>query len=291
MDKKLFNLILVAVLAVLVGLILIKKQTEGPVLKELLAQQMMILKAQSRIETKMAQPQPTNLFGGDQNIATLLVKQQLLEQRIAILEAQIKNAQNAPAQPQNAQNNFQGPPQEDYSKVYNIPAGDTPIIGKKDAPVTIQEFVDFQCPFCARFHPPVLEVLKVYPNQVRYVIKNFPLPFHPMSKPAAKAALAANEQGKYAEMADAILADNSSLSEDKFKELAKKIGLNVDKFTKDLKDKDAQYEAILNKDIDLARQVDVMGTPTFFINGRKTMARDFQAYKKEIDDILSGAKK
>ena len=291
MDKNLFNLIVVAAVAVLLGLIIVKKQTESPVLRELLNQQMMILKAQNRLETKMASPQSGNAVGSDQSMTAFLFKQQLLEQRLATLETQIKNLQNVPAQPQNAPNNFQGPPQEDYSKVYNIALGDTPIIGKKDAPVTIQEFVDFQCPFCARFHPPVLEVLKAYPNQVRYVIKNFPLPFHPMAKPAAKAALAANEQGKYAEMADAILADNSNLSEDKFKELAKKIGLNVDKFTKDLKDKDAQYEALFNKDIDLARQVDVMGTPTFFINGRKTMARDFQSYKKEIDDILNGVKK
>ena len=195
-------------------------------------------------------------------------------------------AKNAPSNvPPPAQ-----PPQpqgEDFSKVYNIPQDHSPLKGKKSAPVTIVEFVDFQCPFCARFHAPVVETLSAYPDKVNYILKNFPLSFHPQSRPAAKAALAAGEQGKYYEMVDALLENNTRLSEETFKELAGKLGLNVKNFLKDYKDKDAQWEQYIQADMKLADQVDVRGTPTFYINGHKTNARDLQSFKQEIDGILN----
>jgi protein-disulfide isomerase len=180
----------------------------------------------------------------------------------------------------------QMPPQEDYNKVYDIDISKSYVHGKKTAPVTIVEFSDFQCPFCGRFHAPVQETLKAYPNDVKYVIKNFPLPFHPNARPAAKAALAAGEQGKYFEMADALFENQTELSPDKYKELAQKIGLNVKQFEKDLAEKDAKFEGIIAADMQQVNDVDVRGTPTFFINGKKTMARDAATFKQEIDKIL-----
>ncbi len=180
------------------------------------------------------------------------------------------------------------PPQEDFNKVYNIDIGSSPIDGRKDAPVTIVEFSDFQCPFCARFYPPVKEVLKAYPNQVKLVIKNFPLSFHPNARPAAKLALAANEQGKYYEMVDLLLQNGGDVSESKVKGYASQLKLNYNKLISDWKNKDAEYEKRINEDIALGGRVDVQGTPTFFINGKKTMARDFNGYKTEIDKILAG---
>ncbi len=88
---------------------------------------------------------------------------------------------------------------------------------------SIVAFDDYQCPFCARFHAPILEVLKAYPDKVNFMIKNFPLDFHPQAIPAAKAVLAAGEQGKYFEMSDALLADNKDLSEERFKKEAEKL--------------------------------------------------------------------
>jgi protein-disulfide isomerase len=199
-----------------------------------------------------------------------------IERRLASIEQ--KGGGGAPAP--------QMPPQEDYSKVYDIDISSSYIRGNKKAPVTIVEFMDFQCPFCGRFHQPVVDTLKAYPNDVKYVIKNFPLPFHPNARPAAKAALAAGEQGKYFEMADALIENQQSLSDDKYVELAKKIGLDVNRFQKDLKEKDAKFEQILADDAQLIDQVDVRGTPTFFINGKKTMARDTAGFKQEIDQIL-----
>ena len=180
------------------------------------------------------------------------------------------------------------PPSEDFNKAYTIPVGNSVVIGKKDAPVTIVQFTDLQCPFCARFYPPVKEALKAYPDKVNFMIKNFPLSFHPNARPAAKAAMAANEQGKYIEMVELLLNNGADAGEAKLKDYAKQLGLDEQKLMDDLKNKDAQYEAQIRADLDLGTQVDVRGTPTFFLNGKKTMARDFNGLKTEIDAILSG---
>jgi len=181
----------------------------------------------------------------------------------------------------------QAPPSEDLNKVHSIPVDHSYVRGAKDAPVTIVEFVDFQCPFCSKFHPPVTQAINAYPGKVNYIIKNFPLAFHQQAKSAAKAAMAAGEQGKYYEMADLLLDNSRSLNEDKYKELAGQLGLNVEKFLKDYKEKDSQYEDMIAKDMKLGEQVAVRGTPTFYINGRKTNARDLDSFKAEIDQILS----
>ena len=259
MGNKLLSIILFVSAGALLGVTVISNQLREPQLE-------LILQKQDKI------------LAGQKNI----------NDRFDAFESQGKNfkdmiqklAQAGAVQPRQAPS---GPPPEDYSTVYNIPVDQTPVYGKKDAAVTIVEFVDFQCPFCARFHGPIVEAVKALPDKANYMIKNFPLSFHPNAKPGAKAALAAGEQGKYYEMADAILEDNSNLGEDKFKTLAKKIGLNVDKFMKDYKDKDAQWEAILQKDLQLGMNVDVQGTPTFFINGHKTMARDVNSLKQAIE--------
>ena len=216
------------------------------------------------------------------NVAAQLM---VMNQRLALLEAKLNGAA-AFAQNQRPMM----PPQEDFNKVYAIAVGESPVLGKKNAPVTIVEFSDFQCPFCARFHPPVNEVLKAYPDKVRLVIKNFPLGFHPNARPAAKLALAANAQGKYFETVDLLLQNGGAVTDDKIKEYAQKLGLNYKKLMDDYKNKNAQWEKLVSDDLALGGQVEVRGTPTFFINGRKTSARDFNSYKAEVDNILSGKK-
>ena len=240
-----------------------------------------IVVSQKNIEQKISQ----GTQGADnETIRNLYNKVALLESKISMLE------QRSPAMAQDnagAQMPPQ-PPSEDFEKVYDLQVSESPNWGKKDAPVTIVEILDFQCPFCSRFHPPILEVLKAYPNEVNYVIKNFPLPFHPQARPAAKAALAAGEQGKFYEMADLLLENSQNLNDDKFKELAGTLGLNVDKFVRDYKEKDAEWEKRIQMDMTLAQEVDFQGTPTFYINGRKVKpnVRDFKSWKMEIDSIL-----
>ena len=89
-------------------------------------------------------------------------------------------------------------------------------------------------------------------------------------------------------MVDLLLQNGGDVSESKVKGYASQLKLNYNKLISDWKNKDAEYEKRINEDIALGGRVDVQGTPTFFINGKKTMARDFNGYKTEIDKILAG---
>jgi protein-disulfide isomerase len=207
-----------------------------------------------------------------------------MSSQLSSIESQLKSIQdkfggNAPAAPE--------PPAEDFTKVYDIPLGTSPIKGKADAPITIVEFSDLQCPFCARFHPVFTEAMNAFPDKVRLVLKHFPLYFHPNAKPAAKWAFAAHEQGKYYDMVQLLLENGADVSEGKVKEYAQKLGLNYDKLNADMKANDAQYEQRITDDMNLGQQVDVQGTPSYFINGKKTRSRDVESLKAEINQILS----
>ncbi len=212
----------------------------------------------------------------EQRIAGLEKKIETLDQKMATLASGRRDAGNG------------APSGEDYSKVYRLDVGPTPVMGKKDAPVMITMFADFQCPFCARFYWPLKEAMSAYPDKVRFMIKNMPLSFHPNALPAAKAALAAGLQGKYFEMADLIMKNRADVSEAKLKEYATVLGLDADRLLKDLQSKDAQFDKQIDADKDLAQRSDVRGTPTFFLNGRKTGAHDLNAWKAAIDKALSG---
>ncbi len=260
----------------LIALDIAGRQSGDPLTREILNTQAELLRTQKNIEQKMQ----SGTSAGD--LGEIMRKQQDLDKRLADIEAKLKPILIAFESAQKQQQ----PPSEEYTKVYDIEVGNSPVQGNKDAPVTIVEFVDFQCPFCQRFHPAVKETVEAYPTQVKHILKNFPLSFHPQARPAAKAAFAAGEQGKYWEMVELLLANNQQLTEDKFKEHAKTLGLNVDKFMKDYKDRDAEWEKRIQADMDLAEKVDVRGTPTFFLNGKKTMARDLASFKREIDEIL-----
>jgi protein-disulfide isomerase len=284
MEKRIFTLIFVVIIGVLVGVGIVSKEGRESLLHDVLEQQNAMLAAQKRFEKSLTSGEAVNQSSG---ISALLQKQIAMEGRIVALEEKFTGLQDAIKQAVNGGDARQGPPPEDLSTVYDIPVDGSALRGNPNAPVTIVAFDDYQCPFCSRFHPPILEVLKAYPDKVNFMIKNFPLSFHPQAKPAAKAVLAAGEQGKYFEMADILLANNSDLSEERFKQEAEKLGLNVKAFLADYKNKDGQWENSIQKDIDLASQVNVRGTPTFYINGKKTNARDFNSFKREIDQILN----
>ncbi len=215
-------------------------------------------------------------------MAQVLRESGQLAARVAALEAEVNRLKQQPFNRQAVP----PIPSEDLTKVYDVPAGDSYMLGKAAARVTIVEFSDFQCPFCAKFHPAVRELQKAFPDDVRVVLKNYPLPFHPNARPAAKAALAAGVQGKYFEMADLLMANAADLSDARYVEFAGKIGLNVEQFRKDLKDRDAEFEKKIAVDMLLADNVDVHGTPTYFLNGKKTRARDIRQWTAEVQDLL-----
>lgn len=212
----------------------------------------------------------------------ILFRQETMDKRLVSIESSVEVIKA----PFVAMEKMKNPPAEDFSKLYKIDIGQSQVKGNKDAKVTIVEFSDFQCPFSKRFHAVIEDVLKAYPNDVKFVFKNFPLSMHPQARSAAKASLAAAEQGKYWQMMDLLFQNNQDLSEDKYKQLAGQLGMNVEKFMKDYKDKDAEWEKRIKDDMVLASSVDVRGTPTFFVNGMKTMARDLEGFKAQIDEIL-----
>ncbi len=209
-----------------------------------------------------------------------------LNTRIASLESKLEGPINKAANAAQAAAPSQMPPAEDLNKVYDIPEAGSIIVGPKDAKVTIVEFTDLQCPYCRMFYPPVKQALSTYPKDVRLIIKNYPLSFHANARPAAKAAMAAHNQGKFIEMVELLLNNGADVSESKLNEYAKALGINADKLINDLKKNDAAYEAQIAKDMELAEKVDMRGTPTFYINGQKTNSRDFNGFKREIDRIL-----
>jgi len=287
MEKRIFILILVVVVGVMVGVSIVSKQAKDPFLREVLEQQTSMLRTQKQI-VKMIK----NEYDGDgDNNDGSGSKIKQLEARVASLEAQLKGIQDIFKQVKAQGGNTAPTPQpSEPSPTYDIALDHSPVRGSSDASVTIVEFVDFQCPYCARFHPLSLQALKMYPEKVNYVLKNFPLSFHPNAKPAAKAAFAAGEQGKYWEMTDLLLAGGNILTEEKFVELAGNLGLNVEQFKDDYKNKDAQWEEYIAKDMALGQKVNVRGTPAFYINGRPFRGRDFNDFKGGIDRALSEIK-
>jgi protein-disulfide isomerase len=207
-----------------------------------------------------------------------------LNVRIASLEARLTKLESQPQAA--AMQRPTPPPMPSPDTVYPIPTAHSVLSGAKNPKVTLVEFVDFQCPFCARFHDPMVEAAKAFPNEVAYMIKHFPLSFHQDARPAAKAALAAGEQGKFLEMSDMLLDNQQSLKQESFEKFAADLGLNVEKFKNDLKNNDAKYEKIINDDMALGTQVNVRGTPSFYINGKISNSRDAASWKSEIEALL-----
>jgi protein-disulfide isomerase len=172
---------------------------------------------------------------------------------------------------------------EDYDRVYAIPLDGAPIRGKQDAPVTIVEFSDFQCPFCARTQPMLEQALEKYGERVRIVYKHFPLSFHPAAMPAAVASAAAQEQGKFWELHDVFFQQGQSLSTDRFDDYAKQAGLDVERFRKDLTEKHAEYERRVQQDYRHGLEADVRGTPSLYVNGKKLRERSLEGMSAQIE--------
>jgi protein-disulfide isomerase len=170
--------------------------------------------------------------------------------------------------------------------VVEVSLGSTPAKGNPKAPVTIIEFSDYQCPFCKRAESVVDEVMKTYGEKVRLVFRDYPLPMHPLARPAAEAANCANAQGKFWEYHAKLFQNQSALGDDKLKEYAKDLGLDQAKFEQCLAAK--PYKAAIDKDVEDGSKVGVNGTPAFFINGRMLSgAQPFEKFKEVIDDELA----
>jgi len=143
---------------------------------------------------------------------------------------------------------------------------DAPSIGKKDAPVTMVEFSDFQCPFCNRFFPTLKRVQKQYGDKVQIVYRQYPIPsLHPNAFKAAEASLCANEQGKFWELHDAMFSDQSRLGVSDLKDKASRLGLDRKKFDQCIDT--GKYVDQVQKDMREGSRIGINGTPAVFING------------------------
>lgn len=199
---------------------------------------------------------------------------------LAKLEKIEKDIAARPAAPAAAQR-----PQIDPNKVYEIPVASSAVKGPKDAPVTITMFSDFQCPFCAQSAPIVEEVMKAYPNDVNFVMKQFPLrQIHPQADLAARAAIAARSQGKFWEMHDELYKNFRTLSPESIKGIAEKLGLDVAKWEAEMNSDAAKKE--VEADLALGQKSDVRGTPSFFVNGKIAQNRSVDGFKAQIDKEL-----
>lgn len=158
--------------------------------------------------------------------------------------------------------------------------------GDFNAPVTLVEFSDFECPYCGRHFPTLVKILSDYAGKVRLVYKHFPLPFHKNSQKAAEASECASEQGRFWEYHDKLFENQASgFSIDKFKQWAKDLNLNSSQFNNCLDS--GKYSQKVQADLNEGQQRGVTGTPATFINGNLISgAQSYDVFKKEIDKLL-----
>jgi protein-disulfide isomerase len=161
-----------------------------------------------------------------------------------------------------------------------------PAKGPEDAPVTIVEFSDFQCPFCSRVLPTLKQVEQNYGDRVRVVFKQFPLRnLHPDAQKAAEASLCAHDQGKFWQMHDAMFADQGGLAVPGLEAKAAELGLDAAKFSECLSS--GRYADAVQKDLDQGGEAGVAGTPALFVNGRfLSGAVPYEQIAQVIDDEL-----
>jgi protein-disulfide isomerase len=187
---------------------------------------------------------------------------------------------NAPAPPPAAQ-----PGRPDPNRRYSINTQGAPEKGNANAKLAIVEFSDFQCPFCRRVTPTLHQIEQEYGDKVRIVFKHLPLSIHPKAPAAHLAAEAAHRQGKFWQMHDLIFGNQEAMSPEKYVEYAKQLGLDVDRFKRDVASADVKNR--VDADADEAAKLGVTGTPSFFINGRfLSGAQPFEAFKTLIDQEL-----
>ncbi|WP_375758255.1 DsbA family protein [Corallococcus exercitus] len=172
--------------------------------------------------------------------------------------------------------------------IFKVPVDGAPSKGSVNALVTLVEFSDYECPFCSRADKTVEQLQKDYGSKLRVVMRQNPLSFHPHARPAALAALAAGEQGKYWDMHSLLFANNKKLDGESLEGYAKQIGLDVAKWKADMAD--SRLGASIDKDQALAQQLGASGTPAFFINGRfLSGAQPIDNFKALIDEELAKA--
>ncbi|HEX7597230.1 MAG TPA: thioredoxin domain-containing protein, partial [Polyangia bacterium] len=181
------------------------------------------------------------------------------------------------------------PPKPPISnEVYKVEVGTAPVKGVTDPKITLIEFSEFQCPYCSRAKGTLDELLKIYKDSLQISFKHYPLPFHNNATPAAIAAVAAEQQGKFWEMYDKLFANQQNLDGPSLEKYAQEIGLDMAKFKAALAD--PKTKAVVDADMKVATNFGVQGTPSFFVNGRSfSGAYPLESFKMVLDEELKKA--
>lgn len=154
----------------------------------------------------------------------------------------------------------------DADQVKNVPIDDSPTSGSDHAPVTIVEFADFECPFCAVVYPRLEKLNEEFKDKVRVVYKFYPLPSHTHGEAAARAAAAAQKQGKFWPMHHKLFDNQKALEPSDIERYAKEVGLDLPKFRADLGSQPITDR--IARDKKLGEDLQIRGTPSIYINGR-----------------------
>jgi len=190
---------------------------------------------------------------------------------------------------ENAVNNTSVPTSIPAPEKFDVSIDDDSVKGLIDAPITIIEFSDYECPFCERFYVQTLPQLQknyIDTGKVRLVFRDYPLSFHLNATNAAVAAECAGEQKKYWEYHDALFQHQNALDNKSLKQYAMDLGLFTASFNQCL-DSSAMLEEV-QKDLQEGSRLGVRGTPTFFINGTRIVgAQPYEAFKQVIEKELA----
>ena len=170
--------------------------------------------------------------------------------------------------------------------------GHLPPEGNVDAPITIVEFSDFECPFCGRYYSETLpQIREEYVNtgKVKIYYRHLPLAFHPQARPLAIASECANDQGKFWEMHDIIFDNSASIATttvEDHKLWAQELGLNTALFSSCVDNQ--EHANLIDEDVADGAEVGADGTPTFYVNGQQLIgAQPFASFKAIIDQELA----
>lgn len=172
---------------------------------------------------------------------------------------------------------------------YDIPTDGFPSLGPDDAPITLVEFSDYQCPFCKRWHEEVYQqLLAAYPGQIRMVYRQLPLTsLHPDAMSAAVASMCAYDQGAFWQFHDKLFSDQYGLGRDAYVKYATDLELDTAAFKTCLDS--GRFDDFIQKDMDFSLNLGVQSTPTFFINGLAVVgAQPLSVFKQVIDKEMAG---
>jgi protein-disulfide isomerase len=168
----------------------------------------------------------------------------------------------------------------------HVDASGYPSLGPDEAPVTIVEFSDFECPYCARVQPTLEQVRAEFPDTVRLVFRQFPLNMHANARKAAEASLCASDQGKFWEMHDLMFDEQKELTVAELKDKAGRLDLDQKTFDSCLDS--GQHSRLVDQDLKAGQVVGVTGTPAMFVNGRMLSgAVDFETVSEIVNDEIA----